>query len=283
MIQSSELIDTLQGLKPIKDLIGTKPWVWGWKDGKPFPAQASRVIRTRGNVQLIRVSFWYKGGPHGIQTKHVDVTPDHCFLTEFGWVEAQKLEPSCRLTRVRLSRDRGRWLIIPGKGKERGLASRYITECLSGPLQEGEIVHHADGDVTNDNPTNLSRMDSSLHVSTHLRKTGWLSHPRPTQRLVWDHSTVTEEKVRELYKAGMSMRDLAKVFSVSANRIICFMHQHEIPVRSRGKAISLGQSKRWNAKVAWVKPLVKAHDVFHMRVPETECFSANSVIVQACL
>ncbi len=276
-IRGSELVDTLQGPKSIKELVGTKPWVWSWKDGKPFPAQASYVTRTKQNAQLVRVFFWHSGGSNGTWVEYVDATPDHRFLTEFGWVEAQKLEPGCRLTRVRLGLLNKHQTIRPTKGKRWVKVSRYVTECLSGLLQEGEIVHHIDGDVTNNAPSNLRRMDDSSHRCLS-RPTNCLP---PTLRVIWNRDTV-EEKVRELYAANMSMYDIAIIFGVNFSTISRFMDRHGIQKRSQADSVSLARSKAWNAKVLGVEVLNETDDVYDMTVPETGCFSVNGVIVHNC-
>lgn len=45
---------------------------------------------------------------------------------------------------------------------------RLIVEVMLGrPLAEGTIVHHRDGDVTNNHPDNLSVMSQSDHINVH--------------------------------------------------------------------------------------------------------------------
>ena len=48
---------------------------------------------------------------------------------------------------------------------------RTVAEQVLGrPLQEGEIVHHIDGDKRNNDPSNLMVMTQSEHARLHFRK-----------------------------------------------------------------------------------------------------------------
>ena len=48
------------------------------------------------------------------------------------------------------------------------LRSRFIaSEMIGRPLHPGEVVHHVDGDVKNDDPANLAVMTIAEHTRTH--------------------------------------------------------------------------------------------------------------------
>ena len=63
-----------------------------------------------------------------------------------------------------------------GKGytKENGVHKhRVVAEKMLGrPLRPGEIVHHEDGDKSNNAPYNLKVMTQSEHIREHLRRGG---------------------------------------------------------------------------------------------------------------
>ena len=45
-------------------------------------------------------------------------------------------------------------------------------EKLGRPLRRGEVVHHIDGDIRNNDPSNLQVMTQSEHIKLHLREGG---------------------------------------------------------------------------------------------------------------
>jgi len=49
---------------------------------------------------------------------------------------------------------------------------RVAEEILGRPLEPGEIVHHKDGDKSNNRPENLEVMTQSEHIREHLRRGG---------------------------------------------------------------------------------------------------------------
>lgn len=67
------------------------------------------------------------------------------------------------------SRHRRRWR-DPETGKWRSqLNSRWVWERANGPIPEGCIIHHIDGDKTNDALDNLRLMASKEHLTFHAR------------------------------------------------------------------------------------------------------------------
>lgn len=78
------LIQTTEGLIPIKDLVGTKPYVYCMEEnGKLTTRQATKVWKTRENAELVTVET-YRGS--------ITCTPDHLIHTRSrGWVKACEL------------------------------------------------------------------------------------------------------------------------------------------------------------------------------------------------
>ncbi len=57
-------------------------------------------------------------------------------------------------------------------GKTRSLHRVLAEQLLARPLKDGEIVHHRDGDSTNNDPSNLLVLPSQryhAHIEYHLR------------------------------------------------------------------------------------------------------------------
>ena len=57
-------------------------------------------------------------------------------------------------------------------GKARTLHRVLAEQLLARPLKDGEIVHHRDGDSTNNDPSNLLVLPSQryhAHIECHLR------------------------------------------------------------------------------------------------------------------
>lgn len=74
------LIQTIEGAKPIKDLVGTQPYVYCMNDeGKLIIKQASKVWKTRENAELVEIDF---------NRGKLICTPDHkIFTRNRGWVK----------------------------------------------------------------------------------------------------------------------------------------------------------------------------------------------------
>lgn len=81
------LIQTIEGAKPIKDLVGTQPYVYCMNDeGKLIIKQASKVWKTRENAELVEIDF---------NRGKLICTPDHkIFTRNRGWVKAIELQPN---------------------------------------------------------------------------------------------------------------------------------------------------------------------------------------------
>nr|DAO26574.1 MAG TPA: ribonucleoside-diphosphate reductase, adenosylcobalamin-dependent [Caudoviricetes sp.] len=84
------LIQTIEGAKPIKDLVGTQPYVYCMNDeGKLIIKQASKVWKTRENAELVEIDF---------NRGKLICTPDHkIFTRNRGWVKAVDLQPKDKL------------------------------------------------------------------------------------------------------------------------------------------------------------------------------------------
>lgn len=91
------LIQTIEGAKPIKDLVGTQPYVYCMNDeGKLIIKQASKVWKTRENAELVEIDF---------NRGKLICTPDHLIFTRNrGWVKAVDLQPKDKLNGLEFSK-----------------------------------------------------------------------------------------------------------------------------------------------------------------------------------
>lgn len=91
------LIQTIEGAKPIKDLVGTQPYVYCMNDeGKLIIKQASKVWKTRENAELVEINF---------NRGKLICTPDHkIFTRNRGWVKAVYLQPKDKLNGLEFSK-----------------------------------------------------------------------------------------------------------------------------------------------------------------------------------
>lgn len=87
--------------------------------------------------------------------------------------------------------------------------SHYIVEKMLGrELKKSEVVHHIDGDFTNNSPSNLQVMDDKEHRRYHAIKQGFGKDRT--------NSKVTEEQIKEIILSGsIHAKELAKKFKVS--------------------------------------------------------------------
>ena len=95
---------------------------------------------------------------------------------------------------------------LNGKGY---LVSHLVMAVFTGPVPQGNEVHHIDGDVSNDWLYNLEYVDSKNHRSKY-------------------HSKLPDTAVKEIrkrYTEGEGMVKLAKAFNVSYSYVNYIIHK----------------------------------------------------------
>jgi hypothetical protein len=95
-------------------------------------------------------------------------------------------------------------------GKQKRL-HRYVMECFIGrALTEKELVHHIDGDKTNNNIENLKLITRSQHLKIHC-------YVGEKYRFKTKYA-IDKDMVIEMFKT-MSIRHIAKHFGCSAGAV----------------------------------------------------------------
>lgn len=84
-------------------------------------------------------------------------------------IETRSISDAIHLARGgRISKQRGGYLFINTGKNSRVLQHRKIVEAIIGrPLEKNEVVHHKDGDKSNNSPENLELLTRSEHTRLH--------------------------------------------------------------------------------------------------------------------
>ena len=161
-VTGDTLVQTTEGAKPIKDLVGTQPYVYCMNDeGKLIIKQATKVWKTRKNAQLVEVDF---------NRGKIICTPDHKIYTRNrGWVEAKDLQPKDKLNGLGFSKgneiDEKIKLTSDTKYYKH---HRFIMEQMGVDIKNKD-VHHKDGNHLNNTFSNLEVLTHSDHsVMTNI-------------------------------------------------------------------------------------------------------------------
>jgi hypothetical protein len=91
-----------------------------------------------------------------------------------------------------------------------------LEEKLGRPLQDGEMVHHIDGDRGNDNPANLEITTRSLHMSQHSP-----INDRWEQAKDWRQKRM--KKAIRMWKQGFNTSQIAEQLDTNHSRVISYL------------------------------------------------------------
>lgn len=156
------LIQTVEGPKPIKDLVDTKPYVYCMDDdGKLIIKQASKVWKTREHAELVEIDF---------NRGKLICTPDHkIFTRNRGWVKAVDLQPKDRLNGLGFSRGNEIDEVIKLTSDTKYYKHhRFIMEQMGYDIK-GKDVHHKDNNHLNNVFSNLEVLEHDKHsIYTNL-------------------------------------------------------------------------------------------------------------------
>lgn len=149
------IIQTTDGPKMIKDLVGTQPDVLCMSnEGKLIIKKATKVWKTRKNANLVEVDF---------NRGKLICTPDHkIFTRNRGWVEAKDLHSGDKLNGLGISMsDEKHCNYKLSSDNNYHSAHRFILSYYQNI--KGKDVHHLDGNPLNNAVTNLVALNHNEH------------------------------------------------------------------------------------------------------------------------
>lgn len=259
------LIDCPRDLKkypkgvPLRELVGKRPFVYAWSNGRMVVRRAVKVWRTKRNVPVIRVRVTKyatnKGAGQGnryIPPLELVGTPDHPVLLSDGvtWQKLGELAPGDSICSLYRRWDGHNRAVIRWTGHARPVSeSRFVCAEMYGDVPLGDYhAHHVDGDPYNNAPTNLRWKSAHAHLSEHTSErnregtAGWrASGVHPRGMFGKHHTTATRRHLSEV-QTGVP----------KPHRV----NHAVISVESAGTA-----------------------DVYDMRVPGADSFVANGMVV----
>ncbi len=246
-LSGATMIHTLEGRFPVKDLVGTRPYVYAVnpETRKLHVVQAEAVFVSDTHRELVRV--WFDND------EYIDCTPDHRFMLASGkFKEAKDLTLGERLmafskTIARHGSEKRYIKYIGCTGSysvpEHQLVARDI---LGEKPTKDRHVHHLDEDALNNHPFNLQVIDRRDHGREHAA-----------------NLRVHQERIAS-ERRGHSLEEVYGEEKAS-----------QWKERLRAAKVS-------NHKVVRVESIGIAEEVYDLSVPVFHNFAANGVFVHNC-
>ena len=171
---------------PIRDLVGTTPWVYGWREGTIGVFKASRVWKTkRAETIKVKVTPYAtaRGAGQGglyIPPQELVGTSDHLVLLADGltWKALGRLvsgDSLCSLYR----RQSGGWrTLLHWTGSATVSEQQFVCSKICGLNERAGIeVHHKDNNKWNHSPDNLEWIDGKrYHEKKNEQKVNSVNH-----------------------------------------------------------------------------------------------------------
>ena len=246
-LSGDTMVHTLEGRFPIKDLVGTRPYVYAVnpETRKLHIVQADAVFVSDTYREMVRV--WFDND------EYVDCTPDHRFMLASGkFKEARDLSIGERLmafskTIARHGSEK-RYIKYVGCTGSHAIPEHQLVgrDILGEKPTKDRHVHHIDGNALNNHPFNLQVIDRIEHGREHAA-----------------NLRVHQERIAA-ERRGHSLEEV---------------YGEEKASQWKEK---LRLSKVGNHKVVSVEPIGIAEEVYDLSVPVFHNFIANGVFVHNC-
>lgn len=206
-IVGDTLIKTVEGMIPIKDLVGQEIDVYCVNDNYQLTIRKAKNIRlTKKNAQLVKVSTT-KGD--------VICTPEHKFYTRNrGYIEAQHLKITDKLVALNVApivlcikNQKYTKVYLTGTGDNVPAEHVFIAQHYYGNI-DGKNVHHKDNDPTHNYFSNIEVLNHGNHSSiTNKGHVDWMEHDPNTGR--WLPKVKEKKDWSNKYPVGVNMRLLS--------------------------------------------------------------------------
>ena len=213
------MIQTTDGVKRIKDLVGTHPDVFCMDEtGKLVIRTATKVWKTRNNAPLVQVNH-LRG--------HLVCTPDHLIYTiNRGWVAAKDLLPKDRLNGLGVSMmGETHCCYKLTSDKKYHSAHRFILSHYEDIT--GMDVHHIDGNPLNNIKSNLQALNHGVHsVITNIGHKSYCNQDPITGK--W----IKRDNKKSRSKLQVNQTNLGKNFIVTSVEFLDYtedVYDMEIP------------------------------------------------------
>lgn len=211
---------------PIKDLVGTEGYVFGFDENsmKPVCRKYTDVRKTGESVPVVKIVLdSIKGcnstGTRRHEVSYVRCTPDHLVLVKRGfhdceWVPAGELTPGMRLIADQRTGD-----VIRNESRHRLIGEAIFDEDLLD-------IHHKDHNHFNNEPSNLVNMSANDHQHHH-------------RSVEYGYDDVLDiDTMVQLYNAGENFHSLAKLYNCDVSTIESRIG-HLVEKRTQAESIQL--------------------------------------------
>lgn len=208
---------------PIRDLVGTRPWVYAWRNGKMTISKADRVWLSKCDAPVVRVKL-RPGRGHRAKDKYMPPqelvgTPDHPVLLADGqtWRNLGDLRPGDRLCSLYRS-SHGKRSAVTWTGMNKPIPEHVLVATeVNGPRPEGHHCHHVDENMLNQSPDNLQWKEVTAHHHDHHFGKPMSAQTRARMKMAqearvgWKHKEETIRKMKERPRPPMTEEGKRKV------------------------------------------------------------------------
>lgn len=303
-ISGESVVRTPRGDARIRDLIGKSIYIYSVdKHGNLVLRPAKNIRKTQKNAEVYEVVYeWWAGPKGGMKRGSVVATADHKFMLQNGKYKQLKdlnigdsLMPFTKTKSPYKGKNRGWFVGFTGSDAVREHC--FVWEQVHGPIPDGHVIHHKDGNDYNNNPRNLEALTRAEHNKHHLDhwfKTASDSKKKERSRKISEskkinnpmHNPESRKKAAEWWsnKSTKEQDELRKFHKELAELQWEYLTEKEY--KDICTNMGIGQLVRHrngdNHKVVAIHPH-GYEDVYCMEVEETHNFAVNDIFVHNCI